>query len=245
VFLEFGAIKAQGTRTDLSLAAADILDGMSIQTLSKEKPEMVIKYHRGLLALKNYATKECTWVKNVIVLYGVTGTGKTRTAVAEAEGQSVAFVELGNGFVTGYNGEQVVIIDDFEDKMVSRNMFLRLLDRYPYKANCKGGHTEWSPTTIYITTNYRPEDMYEGDLAVQRRITEKRHLEGTYESRHPLVVDPEAMPPASPPIGLHPLPCEPLHLPGNQEADGGVFVHPEIAGEIADWEAYHAEVNGK
>lgn len=187
VFVEFGSVSVQGKRTDLQAAAVRLRDGTSLKSVAEEDPALYVKYYKGLQALAQHYVEPCNWVKEVICLYGLTGTGKTRTAVSECEGQSMAFVEIGNGFVTGYNGETNVIIDDFEDKMCSRNMFLRLTDRYPYKANVKGGHVEWAPRRIFITTNFRPEDLYEGDPAIQRRISEKRELVGTYESRQPVV----------------------------------------------------------
>ena len=61
----------------------------------------------------------------------------------------------------GYEGEKEVLIDEFWKDFYKYHELLRLLDRYPYKVEKKGGWAHLQATTIVITAPYRPEDMYE------------------------------------------------------------------------------------
>lgn len=110
--------------------------------------------------------------RNVIAIWGPTGTGKTRAAYEAG----ATMVEWTGCFLQGYGGESMVVFDDFDWKQMPRSTFLRMTDRYPYTFNIKGGQVSWAATTIYITSNYDPKTWYMEngleDGAVQRRFTE-------------------------------------------------------------------------
>lgn len=113
------------------------------------------------------------WITEVHVLWGDTGTGKTRYAV-EQGAHPVWFDK--SGFAHGYNNEEVLIFDEFDTAVVPRNLFLQLTDRYAFTVNIKGGSRNWNPKKIYITSNYSPEDWYGACPAVKRRITSVTHF---------------------------------------------------------------------
>lgn len=75
----------------------------------------------------------------------------------------------------GYEGQDDVLMDDYQCSMLDREFFLRLLDRYPMQVPVKGGFVEWRPKRIIITSNHNPIDWYASeqnicDAAVQRRF---------------------------------------------------------------------------
>jgi hypothetical protein len=73
----------------------------------------------------------------------------------------------------GYQGQESVLIDDYNDKM-SRRFLLRLLDRYPMQVRITGGWRNFTSKRIYFTSEY-PPDCWNWDAAIMRRVTEVIH----------------------------------------------------------------------
>lgn len=99
--------------------------------------------------------------------YGSTGTGKTKTAWENAQKiamdnclriASITF--SGKSFINGYDGEEVVLIDDFRRNLWPLQELLKMLDRYPYIANVKGGYSNWNARYIFITCPTDPIKAY-------------------------------------------------------------------------------------
>lgn len=68
--------------------------------------------------------------------WGPTGTGKSRhvrTTYPEA------FIKTNDVWWDGYQGEEVVIIEEMGPDMIAPHHFLLWADRYPFKVNVKGG----------------------------------------------------------------------------------------------------------
>lgn len=110
--------------------------------------------------------------------YGQTGTGKTRTAIEEAgdeywiSGRNLKWWE-------GYDGHTKIIFDDFRKDFCTFHELLRILDRYPYRVETKGGSRQLLATQIWITTQYSPETIYDTREDVDqllRRITVVREF---------------------------------------------------------------------
>jgi len=98
---------------------------------------------------------------------GPSGTGKTRKAMEAGAVQ----IEWDGKFMNNYNGEDVVVFDEFEWQMMPRTTFFRLTDRYPMVVTVKGGYRNWKPRIIYITTNdMNPQVWYGGHQAYLRRV---------------------------------------------------------------------------
>ena len=93
--------------------------------------------------------------------YGPTGTGKSRTARQQYPGAYIK--DPKNDWWDGYNGQDVVIIDDFDKFQVKQSGDLkRWLDRYVFKAQVKGGYLgDIRPKKIIITSNYHPKEIWE------------------------------------------------------------------------------------
>lgn len=134
-----------------------------IPFLKKEYPEFYCRYHRGLEKLQ--ADKGPKWrnLENT-VLWGETGVGKTRRVM---EMDDVYKIDPPYTWWDGYEGEEIILIDDYTNRSVPRGTLLNLLDGYRLRLETKGGHTWALWKEVYITTNSNPEHW---DAAILRRI---------------------------------------------------------------------------
>lgn len=109
----------------------------------------------------------------MIFHYGPPGTGKSHCAYEEG-----AYLYDGhNGFWNGYNGESVVIFDEFGGHVLTPLMFQRFCDKYPVHVNIKGTSAPFNGQTIHICSNYLPEEWWSEKTkfnkdAIDRRIHE-------------------------------------------------------------------------
>jgi hypothetical protein len=157
----------QGKRTDLEAVASLIDTGVSIKDVAIAHPKSFIQYHGGILkyltttrddAIRDFKT-------HVSVFWGVSGSGKSRRAWAEARARGSVY-ELPEAkdanviWWPGYSGQQTVILDDYYGWYPFQS-FLKLLDRYPLKVRTTGdNYVEFISTHIIITSNSKPESWY-------------------------------------------------------------------------------------
>lgn len=118
----------------------------------------------------------------VIVFYGETGQGKTKRVHDETEDGSLYIADLAcDGWWDNYDGEEVVLIDDFYGQIPISKM-LRILDRYRLQLPVKGGSCWAEYKKVYITSNDHPDkwwpnvDNPEVKAAIKRRITRCVHF---------------------------------------------------------------------
>lgn len=175
----------QGKRNDLKKIIDMVKTGISDKEIC-EDIELAPTWGRNYRALAEIRTMfevERNWVTEVIYIHGPAGCGKSRLAYEAG----ATFVEIvGRRFINGYNGEDIVCFDDVDkDTFPSRGQLLKLMDRYPYKIDIKGGSRNWKPKIIYMTSNFPPEETFYAipyDEAVKRRITKIVNLEKIEEN---------------------------------------------------------------
>lgn len=91
--------------------------------------------------------------------YGPTGTGKTRGVSAKYPN---LFRKNPNKWWDGYQGEDVVLIDDFDKRHDGLGYYLKIwADHYPFTAESKGSSMQIRPTAIIVTSNYHPRDIWD------------------------------------------------------------------------------------
>lgn len=177
-YFEEGTKPSQGKRNDLHKIKEAISEGMNIRNLIEEE---VISNFQGLKmaeALMKYIEPTRNWKPEVIWLYGPTGSGKTRQAMTEAPGAWVSGRNL--KWWDGYDGHENVIIDDFRADFCTFHELLRILDRYEYRIENKGGSRQLLCKKILVTSCYHPTDVYvtrEDIDQLLRRIDEIRYIE--------------------------------------------------------------------
>jgi len=131
------------------------------------------------------------WEMDVEVIWGSTGTGKSRYCL---ETYPDAWWKSKNSgqqqFWDGYMGEDTIIIDEFYG-WFSWDYLLRLLDRYPFSLDTKHGTIQCSAKKIVLTSNKHPKDWYQRPSylwddtnPLKRRIKSITHL-GEVQSTPP------------------------------------------------------------
>ena len=176
----FGEGVKGGQRTDIEAACALIKDGGSMKDVAEAHAGTFVKFHKGFVAFQDtfMGARDITVPPKVLVLWGPTGTGNTRT-VYECFGTANVFPKPPTTkWWDGYRQERVVLIDDFQGYREGKcaipyDEMLRLLDRYPMRVERKGSSVQVNSEWIVITSNQPPEDWYPGDnSALMRRIDE-------------------------------------------------------------------------
>lgn len=183
---EFGTrpAKAKGGAQDQAIKM--LQEHKSLNEVAQLFPAVFLNRSNGLRALAtayqadNDAKK--LQMPTVKVYWGETGSGKTHRAMEDAQAFALErklniapCVEFNNGFLINYQGEGIMILNEFRGDMpISK--FLQLTDKWPYKANIKYGTIDINAILIIITSPVHPSEWYKwtaGDSEDQlkRRIS--------------------------------------------------------------------------
>lgn len=194
----------QGKRNDLAdLSAAILGEGMSVPEVIRTFPSEFLRYSRGverMCFIRDSGLRREFRRVQVVVYWGVPGTGKTRKAIDDAQNDFFILEVTGSTlWFDGYNGERTLILDDFGGGITLPRL-LRILDGHPLRLDVKGSFTYAAWTTVVITSNVHPGAWYSRDAyggpdrrpvsgpvdetpdggippALRRRITEIRHVD--------------------------------------------------------------------
>lgn len=178
---ELGQHDGQGRRNDVESCVALMLQGKSPGQILEENPTLYFKRRKQIREF--YFDNSARRVRGefrkicVFVLQGPSRTGKTRFAMNYKPTDTFKINQTSGTkqiWFDGYEGESVLVIDDFEGWIDFREL-LNLLDGYPLRLPIKGSHTWAAWTVIFITTNVAMHHWYLGrmDLSpLEARITE-------------------------------------------------------------------------
>lgn len=119
-----------------------------------------LKYQRGINAAKLAYAPKRMWAPSVVVYHGRTGAGKTRAVYDNLFSPEDVYVHPGGPWFDGYEGQPIVLFDDYAGSEFKLQYFLKLLDRYPMQVPIKGGFVSFIPQEIYITSNLNPNVWY-------------------------------------------------------------------------------------
>ncbi len=173
-----GTPLSQGKRSDLDCIYSDIKSGKDLNWIIEKYPSSYIKYSRGIekVYFNHLSSSLGSWNQeiSVKVIYGDAGTGKTRYVYDHHDPKDVYCLNKSNSnniWFDGYDGQKVLILDDFYG-WIPYGFLLQLLDKRRIRLEKKGGFTISQWTDVYITSNDHPEDWYQRGYtdALKRRI---------------------------------------------------------------------------
>jgi len=165
----------QGSRMDLKSVAQIIKSGeISQDEFMFEFPEIYFKYSRAVEKMYQATLVNRQVAPQVFWRWGLAGTGKTRYCI---ENHPNHYIKDGTPWWDGYKQQEAIIIDDFDNQIPYRTL-LRMLDRYAYQGQVKGGYVNINSPFIYITCEFPPEHYWYGNELAQvaRRLTSVQEI---------------------------------------------------------------------
>lgn len=176
-----GVPKVKGNRTSVYEARQYLEDGLTVRDLvddpSYDITPGVLKVYKELAPV--YEQKR-SWKPEVIWIYGRPRTGKSTYARLLA-GPSYYNLQLGRQWYDGYDGEDVVLWDDFDNdfpygeeierkiggeyipdltllrtQKLMRNMLLQLTDRHDFRAPIKGSSKQCLAKKVIVVSHVPP-----------------------------------------------------------------------------------------
>lgn len=175
----YGVRSHQGIRTDLADIKQRLDAGERVIDITDNHFGSWVRYHRAFSTYKSEKQEPVNEAKEVLVLYGATGLGKSRAVHDLFPDVYVIPPPQPGGalWLDGYNGQENVLFDDFygmsRGDSWRKSDMLRLLDRYGLSMPVKGSFTYWKPKRIFITSEIHPSLWWPSDdnSSLLRRIT--------------------------------------------------------------------------
>lgn len=164
-FKEEGDVGEQGRRMDLESAMTDIKSGMKEMDFFETHPMVMFRYPKACDRFRSLCEKKSMQgfhKREVSILWGITGSGKTRSATELYPDAFIVSKSLTGLWWDGYDGEETVILDEFRDSSTSLSEFLRITDGYYVTVPIRGGCKTLCAKTIIITSNVDPQEWYTG-----------------------------------------------------------------------------------
>lgn len=166
---------SQGNRSDLQSAYTMLKDGTSIWKVADAHLKPVAKHYSFFKAAAVRYAKKRNWKPTVTVYWGATGAGKSTRVRNEESDEDIYSVDSGNPkWFDGYDGHEVVLLDDFHHGWVPITDLLNILGKFSCRRETKGSHTQLLCKRIYITTNYHPREWYPSVPAKSRQALKNR-----------------------------------------------------------------------
>lgn len=177
--VEWGDRGEPGKRSDLLELKQSLDSGSDLKTISQDHFQAFLRYERSISSYLSINSTPRTWEMVVYVLWGRTGSGKTRRVYSVADQLKSEVYPLSQNYKggvvwwDGYYGQDIVLLDDFYG-WLPWSYLLRLLDRYPLLVRSKAGHMQFSSKVIMITSNLEPSRWYAYNRGMSYETLERR-----------------------------------------------------------------------
>lgn len=127
------------------------------EVMYKTDSYQAIRYAEKVLV---YFERKRMWNPNIIWIYGNSGFGKSHLAHSLYED---AYVLNISKWWQSYDSHDTVIIDNFTEDFAPIATMLKLLDKYPFQVEYKGGSRQLLARNYIITTVRPPHEHYGGN----------------------------------------------------------------------------------
>ena len=163
-FEEWGDLpqERQGRRSDMEFLYSLVKEGASDLEIMEASPRMMlyldrIQHARQVITAEKYATEFRQL--DVTYIWGPTGTGKTRGVMEKYGYSAVCRVTDYEHPFERYNGESVIVFDEFRSSLKITDM-LNYLDGYPVTLPCRYTNRQACYNTVYLISNIPLEEQY-------------------------------------------------------------------------------------
>lgn len=148
--------KQPGKRSDIALARSIISDGGGmIDVVHAVNSYQAIKCAEVML---KYLEQPRNWKPEVIWLWGKTNVGKSHLAMQLCPN---AWCSADHSkWFEGYDAHENVVLDELREDWCPFTTMLRLLDKWPYRIEFKGGSRQFLARKIVITSAQPPHVVY-------------------------------------------------------------------------------------
>lgn len=172
-------VGGQGNRTDLQWLHDSIKEGKTDLELLETSPDAYCRNIKGIDRMRAlYMEQEGNKMRDNItceVIYGWAGGGKSTGVYNKHNANEIykhTIVNEKDMWYNGYNGQKVLLIDDFYGEGMKYTNFLHVLDRLPLRLPVKNSFAYALWDKVYITSNKHPEEWFPEGLtdALKRRI---------------------------------------------------------------------------
>ncbi len=181
-------VVTQGQRNDILAFRDAVAAGRTLQELVLDDDLCKVVAARPrfqqtvLMALQMDARTEPTILH---IRWGPSHTGKSHWARQQPGAQywlSPPRCEDGAVWWCGYAGQHTVVVDEF-DGYLSQKTIKRLVDKYPFQVQTKGGSVPFVSKEVIILSNISPRCWWGAptEMAVLRRVTTCKKLTEVYQ----------------------------------------------------------------
>lgn len=170
---EYGELPVQGKRNDIKEFVEKVKAGKIVTFVDsvEQEPNLTCRYLKFAERMLGLYKKRMHQTEGV-VFWGAAGKGKSKKAW---ETWPDAYSKGDGKWFDGYQGEETIIWDDFDDAQVPLGAWLKLVDRYPLQVEVKGGYVPMMAKRIVFTSNIHP-DMWFPAATMEQREAIKRRL---------------------------------------------------------------------
>ena len=158
---ERGSRPVQGERNDLRAICNAAMDPtITISAIIALDCPNFLKYHKGVMAIKQTLYPRRTFKTEVFWFYGSTGTGKSHKA-REVAGPN-SYWKQNSPWWCGYDPlfDQTVVIDEYRCDFSKFSFLLQLFDEYPLQVQVKGAQLQFSARRIIVTSPKSPSETW-------------------------------------------------------------------------------------
>lgn len=172
-----GVFPATDSRPEFKESLLKAIDpSRRLSQVVEEDPVFFARHHRAIERIRQIKAKrrsgeeEC----NVVAYWGEPGSGKSWRMFHDYPVTDDVFIMPDDGIPHYYDGESVVLWDNFMDTQVPLMRFLTFCDRWPTKSRILYGAAPISALTIVLTSVRPPSEWYNIETPTSRQEVMRR-----------------------------------------------------------------------